>query len=451
MTPPAILTDPHYSQLKRAVLDHTGLGYYDNKDEDFAMRVERRLAAAAISDCAAYLRFIERGAAGEREMRHLIAELTIGETYFFREREQLEALLDVAVPDLIARNQTTRHLRVWSAGCASGAEAYSLAFLLREQAPALAGWTIEILGTDINEAYLARAREGRFTQWAFREAPDLTSRYFQTAGKEWVLRREYRSWASFRHHNLVKDPPPFGDQTPADLILCRNVMIYFSPGMAQATVAGLWDALAEGGWLLVGHAEHNPQLFNRFRTVMSRGQTLYQKPGATAFGAAKSLDGDAADVTRVRKAPPAKPPRAGDKSIVTVVHSDLTAVRELADRGHWLEAERHCRELLNVHAFDAVAHFTYALIAEHSGSESEAEPALRRAIYLDRGFAMAHYCLGLRLYRDRSFAKGRRAFHNVLQLLRGSAGDELVPHGDGITAAELEELAKLHLALSHEG
>jgi chemotaxis protein methyltransferase CheR len=128
-----LIQDPAYGLLKGFVIESTGLAYYVDKDEDLAGRIERRMSKRRAQDCAAYLRLLKDGHDGEAELDALIAELTIGETYFLRHRELFDALRDLVLPDLIERNRHTRRLRIWSAGCATGPEPYSVAILLRRE------------------------------------------------------------------------------------------------------------------------------------------------------------------------------------------------------------------------------------------------------------------------------------------------------------------------------
>ena len=154
-----LVSDPQYARLKEHLIESTGLMYYADKDVDLARRVGGRLATAGAHDCASYLDILCDPLRGPSELDALIAEITIGETYFFRHQEHFDALRDLVLPDLIARNQTSRSLRIWCAGCADGPEPYSLAILLkRELAHQLLGWQVTILGTDINRRALARAR-----------------------------------------------------------------------------------------------------------------------------------------------------------------------------------------------------------------------------------------------------------------------------------------------------
>ncbi len=447
-----LLADPAFERLRDWVIEHTGLGYYSDKDQDFAGRIVRRLAARGVASCAAYLRLLEDPAAGAAEMDALAGELTIGETYFFRQNDHFEALKQVILPDLLERNQVTRRLRIWSAGCANGAEPYSVAILLRQFAERLQGWEVSILGTDINREFLAQARQGRYGRWAFRETPEaLKTACFAREGKEWVLRPEYRRMVTFQQHNLMSDRLPLAGFPIFDLILCRNVMIYFGAETARATLGRLFECLTAGGWLLVGHAEPNAEHFRAYRTVLfESGTTLYQKPppGESVPAASTPAAAAAEPPAAPRRAAPR---RAAGKATVKMpraaAQTSVARARALADRGEWEAATALCRKLLETDRLNAAAHFTLGLILEHAGSAEEAERSLRRSIYLDRGFVLAHYHLALLLQKTGAVAEARRTFGNVVELVGKMAAETPLEGGDGITAGELAESARLHLSL----
>jgi chemotaxis protein methyltransferase CheR len=450
----ALLADPAFERLRNWVVEHTGLGYYSDKDNDFASRILRRLAARGATDGGEYLALLQDPAAGPAEMDALVGELTIGETYFFRQRDHFAALGQVILPDLLERNRETRRLRIWSAGCATGAEPYSVAMLLRREfSERLADWDVSILGTDINREFLARAREGRFGRWALRETPEeVKAACFVREGKEWLLGPEYRGLVTFQQHNLMSEQLPLTGTAIFDLILCRNVMIYFGAETMRATVARLFDCLAAGGWLLVGHAEPNAEQFRAFRTVLFKsGVTLYQKP---ASGKTVSVQGAPAPPA-AEPPEPAQPPapwRANARTVAKTTRPrpaepSVARARQMADRGEWDAAAAQCRKLIEADRLNAAAHFTLGLILEHAGSKEEAERSLRRSIYLDRGFLLAHYHLAVLLQRSGASADARRTFARVLELAAKQPPEKPLEGGDGITAGELAESARLHLSL----
>lgn len=440
-----ILADPEYLALKNHILGHTGLDYYLDKDEDLASRIARRLAAGRIESVRAYLSRLDDPRHGGAEWDALVGELTIGETYFFRQREHFHFLRDRIFPDLFERNQSTRTIRIWSAGCATGAEPYSISMVLKlDLADRAAGWNISIVGTDINVDFLARARAARYDTWSFRETPEeIKRRCFRRDGRQWVLRPEFRQGVSFEYHNLAS-----GHASPGglryDIIVCRNVTIYFGRDMIRRVVGNFHDALPEGGWLLVGHAEPNAEVFSRFTALCEGGTTAYRKLPPSAIvpeiAAPLPLPAVARRPSPVRRPAPPPPPSPAVCRPALAVHD----ARAMADRGEWNPAAALCRRLIAQNSLDAAAHFTLGLILEHTGAAAEAERSLRRAIYLNRGFALAHYHLGITLQQG-SPAQARRSFENVLRLLHGHPAEEVVEHGDGITVAELGDLAKMHL------
>ncbi len=313
----------------------------------------------------------------------------------------------------------------------------------------------------MNRDFLAQARDGLFAQWAFRETPEETRlRCFQQEGKRWRLRPEYREWVRFEYHNLVNAvPPPGTDGEPFDLVVCRNVLIYFGQDAIARTSARFYESLAEGGWLLVGHAEPNEQVFRRFRMVVTPNGTLYQKQDAPRAAPEleipvwrpvaieerrpqKSITGRAVKLLpAVKESPPSEPARES---------AALVEARALADRGQQQAAAALCRKLIEANALDCLAHFTLGLVLEQSGCTEDAQEAFRRAVYLDRGFALAHYHLGACQQSMRNYTAARKAFRNVLQLLRDKPGDEILEYGDGISAGELSELTTLHIETTGE-
>ncbi len=459
MNPGLILSDPSYPALKQYVLERTGLGYYVDKDEDLATRIARRMSARLSRDAAAYSKTLTRDPA---EMDCLVGELTIGETYFFRQKEHFNMLRDTIVPQLLERKAASRGIRIWSAGCATGAEPYSIALLLAlDFEAALAGWNVTILATDINIDFLAQARAGLFGEWALRDTPaEIRARCFHQQGKQWLLLPEFRSRVSFRYHNLAAGADPSPDRLPFDLILCRNVLIYFGRDEMRAVAERLHRNLEEGGWLLVGHAEPSSDTFGMFEAVIGPAGTVYRK-GAShqKFSVGLSSQPAPAEIRpdsgvslvpfRLLDIPPA--PRISSLTSAAPGAPQVLGVddiRLLADSGRWDTALDEAEKLVEADPLNAAAQFTLGLILEHVKAHEQARTALRRAIYLDRGFALAHYHLGTSLAAAGDAASARRSFTNVLGLVASMPAAEPLPHGDGITAVELGDLAKMHLELT---
>ncbi|OAN53711.1 chemotaxis protein [Paramagnetospirillum marisnigri] len=476
-TAQTVLADPAFQALKTLVIDTTGMAFYRDKNQDLAQILAARMMETASTSCAAYL---ERLRDGQHEMDALVAELTIGETYFFRHKEQFDALRDIILPEVIERNRPLRRLRIWSAGCATGPEPYSIAIMLeREFGARIADWHVTVLGTDINQKFLARARDGRYDSWAFRAMPDdIRAACFTRHGNQWQINPEYKRFVKFQYHNLITGTfPSIVDNIAGfDIIICRNVIIYFSPETIERLIPCFHASLNDTGWLVMGHAEPNQHLFRDFRTVNTDGAVLYQRvdgyrpptvllsseiapPSATKSPSAVLPRLAALDVRRpdppqasprrgqaTRLAPPRVVPQASHP--VPAAGSDsVGTIRRLADQGQWDAAAAACDALLASTPLDAWSHFYRAMIHEQVGEAAECEKALRRAIYLDRKLVLPHYHLGLFLLRGDDMAAAAKAFRNVQDLLRGMSDELSVADGDKITVGQMREAVDMHLKL----
>ncbi len=492
MNTAVLIEDPAYPDLKQHVVKSTGLEYYSDKDQDLARRLGNRLATTGVEDCASYINLLRDPLRGPRELDALIAEITIGETYFFRHREHFDALGDRILPDIIERNRAKRSLRIWCAGSADGPEAYSIAIALSSEQQ-LAGWDLTILGTDINRDSLARAREGLFEEWALRSADaDLRERCFLQEGKRWRIAPKFKNLVSFQYHNLVEDPFPslLNNLCSFDLIFCRNVMIYFGPDLMRQIVDRLYQCLVPGGWLIVGPSEPNMTCFTAFRAVNAPGVTLYQRPHTAAstpdpawnfFLPPLNPQAHAANPqthacpnlpSQVPTNPPAADPPSNLHSNLPshvslgaphvnagTVETDATRApdtpptdllleaRTQADRGAWPEALECCNQLLAQDNLNARAHFYRGLVLEQMRDHAGADLALRRAIYLDRNSVLAHYYSGLLLQSSGDPQQAARCFQNAIDLLDRAPENTTYADADNITARELKKLAQMHLQI----
>ncbi|MFA5505945.1 MAG: CheR family methyltransferase [Vulcanimicrobiota bacterium] len=408
-----VLDDPDFASLKNLLIETTGLAYYRTRDEVLASKIGARMQELELTDCSDYLRAIK--SSGATEMDHLISRLTIGETYFFRTKPHFDALEQRVFPELLARNLTTRRLSIWSAGCATGPEPYSLSLLLRDRMGArTVGWDLSILATDINQEFLETAARASYGQWAFRAiSEEILRDCFHRAGKHWKLDPRYSRDVCFAKHNLVRDPfPPIPGPPVFDLIVCRNVLIYFNLDIIRSVVSRFYECLKPGGWLLVGHSEPNIEIFHSFETVRCGDTVIYQKP-QTAYEAP----------TPVSRQPDALPavthprvvlPRAGE--------SRLVAIRRLTDEGRWQEALELCQTSLIQDALDPKLHFLLALIQHNLRQEGPRDESLKKALYLDRSFVEAHYYRGVFLSESGNRKEAGRSFRAVLRLLEDGSG-----------------------------
>lgn len=458
--------DAEFATLKREIIARTGHFYYQDKDDLLWDRVLRRLKASGVSGSAAYLARLADPERGPVEWTALEAEITIGETFFFRYVEQFTALRDTILPDLIARRGDDRRLRIWSAGCATGAEPYSLSILLHELlGDAIADWRISILGSDINETFLEAARQAHFGQWALRSLPavDRERWFIETDRNSWTLRAPYRGLVRFQRGNLLDllTPAKPLELVDFDLILCRNVLIYFQHEVVVDIVRALGESLRPQGWMLLGHAEPNPA-FGAFLTPITLPGTVAYRPAGADDIPQKTWPGPTlpapvpvspatnwvaipvAETARATSpAPTATPlPQAGIAPPETLVDQ----LRLRANAGDFPGAEAVLSQALGLWPDNPVLHFYSALIDQARDRPAKAEDALRKALYLDPDFVMARYHLGLLRIAQGREQSGLRAVAAAAQMAGTLAVDTRLPEGAGLTAGDLRELARRHFS-----
>jgi len=274
----AELSDELYQRFRDLLLSRCGLHYPERKRADLAHGLGLALSATDHSDL---VELYADAVAGGPGWEAILAQLTIGETYFFRNASQFDALREHILPALLERRAALRTLRLWSAGCATGEEPYSLAMLLSNLLPDAHSWSVSILATDINPVFLARAREGLYGGWSFRETPnELRDRFWIEEQGRWRLRSDIRRMVSFARLNLAEPcyPAITNGTCAVDIIVCRNVTIYFDEATTRQVAARFYGALVPGGWLIVGHAEPQASVYHQFEVHNFPNTVLYRKP-----------------------------------------------------------------------------------------------------------------------------------------------------------------------------
>ncbi len=448
-----------WARVSDFVADAMGLHFPPERLPD----LQRGLAAAAaelgLDDAAACADWILTAAPSRDDLRVLASHLTIGETYFFRDEKLFDRLANTVIPELVrAREQQhgDRRLRLWSAGCCTGEEAYSLAILLHRMIPDLARWYVSILATDINLRFLRTATTGVYGEWSFRNTSvGLKERWFRpTSSGKYALVPEVKRLVTFVPSNLVDDTfPALATNTNAmDLILCRNVLMYFTPVQARKVVARLHRTLVDGGILAVSPSEVSRDLFAQFTARDFPGVTLYVKEAAKSVGFVSSAaDVSASDahvpagqsrpvlpVARAATAPSPDAHRSRDLSL---------QARTLANDGRLAEALEVCDRWIATDKVDAAGHYLRALVLLERGDIDSAADALQRAVYFKPDFATAHFTLGnVAPGRGRAHESARH-FRNALDLLAGQRPDAILPETEGLTAGGLGEIIRELTAL----
>lgn len=411
-------------RFRIAVAHRLGLQFEDARS-GFLGEVLRRRLEATRQPLETYLHDLEREGAPV-ELAALARQLTVSETYFFRNTDQFHAFSREVVPELIRERGPGARLRLLSAGCASGEEPYSLAITLHEILDA--SWETSILAVDVNPEVLDKARRARFSSWSLRETPpDIQSRWFAPNGRDVVLDSSIRTAVTFERHNLADDDPEVWRPEAYDVIFCRNVMMYFTADGARALVKRITRALAPGGYLFLGHAETLRGLSSDFHLCHSHGTFYYQLKGcnerarrnehAASRGSpdtpppagfepsaiAAPLDVadtwyDAIRVATERVQRLTDPPRvasAAPGSVPARQPWDLGPPLELLRQERYADALGLVGSLPSEAAGDPNVLLLRAALLTHSGLFGSAEEACRRLLDIDDLSAGAHYLLAL--------------------------------------------------------
>jgi chemotaxis protein methyltransferase CheR len=410
------------AELARA---STGLWVHERDLGRLALWAAGRASALALSGIEPYGALLaEDSVSGRRERELLTVRFSNGETYFFRDQGQMELLAATLLPRLIERRAAQRSLRLWSAGCASGEEAYSLAMLVDELAPRVDGWNILILGTDINAEAIRKAKEGSYGQWSFRALDAARKqRYFRERGGEWKIDPRLRDMVRFSQGDLLHDryPEPGTELHDMDLILCRNVLIYFAPQAVAEITAKLAGTLADGGTLMTGHTELVGHPTGSLRVRVFPGSVVLQK---TAQAAAPPLPALRAPLRSAPPAPAARaasvPPAAAAQTIApaAALEALLAAAWLEANRGARDAAAATCRKATAIAGFDPRPYYLLAQLALERGNAEETKTLLKKVIYLDPSFIAAYMDLGALYERDSNTVRARQMHENARRELK---------------------------------
>jgi chemotaxis protein methyltransferase CheR len=431
-------------------------------------------------DPATFLQWLVSTPITTNQIEILASHLTVGETYFFRDAKQFEFLEQFVFPALIrSRRDAGRSLRIWSAGCSSGEEAYSIAILLAKLIPDIPDWHITILATDINPRSLRKASEGTYTDWSFRDTPLwVKENYFKRSKQgRFELLPEIKKMVAIRCLNLGEDAYPslFNNTNAMDVIICRNVLMYFTSERMKNVVDHFYRSLVDGSWLIVSACEASQTLFSEFVTVNSQGATFYRKGASgveaativttvreeqTVFPVAMDDIGKSDEEGEASSAIPhtvsleeaaafyacGQYTEAAETIIALFADGDTEPktmallARIYANQGRLAEAMEWCQKAITADRLNPSFYYLRATILEEQSQHEEAETCLKQVLYLDQDFVPAHFALGNLTLRKGKTSESRRHFQNTLKLLGDFPPEQVLPEAEGITAGRLREI-----------
>jgi chemotaxis protein methyltransferase CheR len=273
------LSSDHFEKLTQQIYLRLGLHFEEKKNYFLEKRVERRMEALGLDDPQEYVFRLCFADPEGKEMQALANLITTNETYMFREYEQLEAFANCCLPEVLSAKQSRgeQRLRIWSAGCSSGEEPYTLAMILQEVFPQCQYWNCEIVATDIDENMLAHAAKARYWRRSVRDVPpDYLEKYFIQQDESFLVRPKTASLVKFAHLNL-HDRMEMRTMRNFDFIFCRNVLIYFDDRSRKSAVDHFYNALHHGGYVFLGHSESVGRISTAFKLKRMEGHLVYVK------------------------------------------------------------------------------------------------------------------------------------------------------------------------------
>jgi len=485
------MNEAYLIEISKKIAEILGLHFQANQFHD----MERRMKVAAkelnIDTSNDNINaWLSNSSFSSHEISVLSAHLTVGETYFFREKSGLELFKQVIIPQLIKqRTEVNEQIRIWCAGCSSGEEPYTIAMIFKECFPELNDWNITILATDISPNAIQKALQGEYTEWSFRETEaELKSKYFVASGKNWIIQPEIKKMVTFMYLNLSKNsyPSTLTNTETMDVIFCRNVMMYFTPEVIKEVSNRFFHSIVQNGWLITGQVELNDEYFSAFERVPFNQGVFYRK-SERAKEKIKNTQSRSPDrslpfsnVKNVKKVEARKIIQSTPKPIIQVTKPpeknslNNAELEKLFQSGQYLKCIESClkmmdnssldnqifRILVNAYANSGLTndgeevidrvlsksqatsemYYTYASFLKERNNEKLSEVMLKKAIYLNHKHILAHLMLGELFEKGDKRDLANKYYETVVELLENFHDHEIIPESDGLHVGGIRAL-----------
>ncbi|MEO8105760.1 MAG: CheR family methyltransferase [Actinomycetes bacterium] len=459
-----VVSDAEYSMVTDALVRMAGLVFDVSRRGAISAILFERMGKTSYGSIGSYLGYVESaGGAGERQQ--LLDAVTIQETHFFRNLPQVEALRQDVLPELMRRTRSSgRRLTIWSAGCSTGEEPYTLAMLLVQLFQENGPVPVKIIATDVSEAALDVARAGVYSGRTIQLAePGAVERWFDARSDgSYSVAQSVRDLVEFRLQNLVTDAPPLSTGE-ADLIVCRNVTIYFGRDTTTRLVRGFHRLLTMGGYLLLGHAETLWQISEDFSLLPVGEAFVYRKDAVPQNrrpapvrppDPAPQMSQPRRVMREVLRVPGLRPKRHAEPpaprlaaAVVPVPLEDLAKAREALHAGQYAEAASLAERATAAQPMLVEGYIIEGRALSNQGDDDGAIAALRKAVFLDPAAAHAHFLLATTLARVGDPGGAALSFAAAAQTLPAASPETLAELLDGRAVSDLVDLCR-QLAVS---
>ncbi len=460
------LSSDDFALFQELLIEACGLSFEEGRNQSLHLALWERLQQKGYDSYREYYNLLKFHPDGRLEVRELLDLITIGETYFFRNKAQFSVLMRSVLPEIIKRKTSKgdKSIRVWSAGCSRGDEPYSIAIAIKEGLPSHEEWTISILGTDINRNGLTCAKEAAYGEKDIAHLPkEYLDKYFKVGDSTYLLKSDVRRLVQFHYHNLVKDPFVHEKMQAVDLLFCRNVTIYFDYQTTRRVIENFYNCLAPEGYLFLGHTETLWQITDKFERVEFPQTFVYKKRLSLPreevmrpFMAVPQMKIE--DLTRSMAPLPPLPPSGStlsERSPRGIEVEGLTSVRSpsnhpvapgkndrltslsratlLANDAKYREAADLLAKVIEADNLSVEAYYLLGVLSYKSGDLREAETQFRKVIYVNPDSILAYFNLGNIYLYQKKFREAAREFRNAILLSEKRPKDEQIKFCEDLT------------------
>lgn len=462
------------AQLNEFLAERLGLYFPEKRRHELKRGISAASMDFGFEGIESCIRWLMSSHLSNYQIDILAGHLTVGETYFFRDKKIFEVLEKHIIPELInsrTLSEKRQQIRIWSAGCSTGEEPYSIAILLDKMAYYLKDWHITILGTDINSNFIQKALEGIYSEWSFRDTPPwIKERFFKhPKDNRFEVLPHIKRMVRFSQLNLAEEtyPSVINNTNAMNVIFCRNVLIYLSHEQKEKVIQRLFRSLKPGGWLITSPAETSPALYSQFTKLNYNGTILFKKNDMQTFFINNSeatvsiTDNNLLGDSSLQYQPKYTDIFQTDLSEKTTVqsvddgilndpqasngdsHNDIKMsqlARVCANQGKLNEALEWCEKAICADKLEPGLYYLLATILQEQDQVEEAIVALKRALYLDQNFVLAYFALGNITMQQGNSLESEKHYRNALTLLNKYAQEDILPESEGITAGRLSEI-----------
>jgi chemotaxis protein methyltransferase CheR len=466
----------------RLIAEQTGLDIKAHEQTTLSAKIALRIKALRLTTPQDYyLLLANKSIESWQEWQILVSLITNSESYFFRDKGQFALLTNHILPELIQKQRHHKTLRICSAGCSTGEEPYSLAILLKELIPDIAKWSVLVLGIDINSVALEKAEAGVYRNWSFRGTSlEIQQRYFKYSQDHYHLHPQIKQMVKFQSCNLVKDqfPQLHSELRDMNLIVCRNVFIYFEENAIAKVLDKFYQTLQPFGYLLTGHAELHAQDLGQFQTKVFSESLIYQRPNHSAvassrikplpppsFVAAKPTEPDRSTTAPVAIPAPSTPSAPVSETELLrraellvqqkAYHLAIAQIKQAlkhyprnakayelvaqiaAIKGEDETVVRYCKQALKIDSFAISPQYLLAKVAQKRGDLAEAKRIFKRIIYLEPASVAAYFELSKLYQAEADQERATKMQQTALTVLSQLSPNTVVPELNHVTVEQL--------------